>query len=285
MKTSVITDEISQNLEEAAEVAAAFGLNAIELRSVWNHQPHELDPGQIRRIRQICEEKGLKVCAISSPFFKCSLVPQEIECQLDILGKTIQVAQALDCRLIRGFSFWQQGDFEQRLPEIVAAFRRPAEMLRAAGMKMALEPDPSVFACNGNRLGRLIRMIDDPCIGALWDAGNDVYSPIPEIPFPDGYDFVKPYILHVHLKDAILGENGKAESVKIGTGLVNWPRQLAALKQDGYDGYLSLETHYRKGGHITDELLRLPGGEAFSLHGREASVECIQALQEIMQTV
>lgn len=283
MKFSVITDEISQDLEEAIQVAVSFGLDAVEIRSVWNHQPHELTQQEIAAIKELCGAHNLKVCAISAPFFKCSLNEQEIGKQLVLLEKTIDLARQLDCRIIRGFSFWQEGDFEERLPEIAAAFARPAEMLRAAGMRLALEPDPSLFACNGQRVARLVREIHHPSIGILWDAGNDVYSPVAEVPFPDGYDFVKPYIIHVHIKDAVRKENGEAESVRIGTGLVNWPEQFAALKADGYTGYLSLETHYRKGGHITDALLRLPGGEAFSLHGREASEECLQAIRDILQ--
>lgn len=285
MKLSVITDEISQDLEEAAQLAAGFGLEAVELRSVWNCQPHELSQEQIDRIKSLCAENKLKICAISSPFFKCDLNAHEIEEHLDILGKTIRLAKQLDCGLIRGFSFWQKGDFEENLPRIVAAFERPARMLREAGIKMVLEPDPAVFACNGQRVAKLVEQIGHPSIYALWDAGNDVFSPTEEVPFPDGYNYVKPYIGHVHVKDAVRNQNGTVESVKIGTGVVGWPRQLAALKQDGYDGYLSLETHYRRGSHIDNELMRLPGGEAFSLHGREASVECIQALKEMLCSV
>lgn len=285
MKFSVITDEISQDLEEAVQVASAYGLDAIELRSVWNHQPHELTPEEIKRIRSLCSEKNLKICAISSPFFKCELSEQEIEKQLILLEKTIRVAKQLECKLIRGFSFWQQGDFEQDLPKITAAFARPANMLQNAGIRMALEADPTVYACNGQRVARLVRQINHPSIGALWDAGNDVYSPIPETPFPNGYNFVKPYLVHIHVKDAVHSESGEAESVKVGTGMVNWYGQLAALKADGYDGYLSLETHYRKEGHIADELMRLPGGEAFSLHGREASEECLQAIMTMVHAI
>lgn len=73
------------------------------------------------------------------------------------------------------------------------------------------------------------------------------------------------------------------ESVKIGFGQVDWNAQLAALKKDGYKGYISLETHYRKGTEISEELMRQPGGAAFSACGREASEECLEALQEMLQ--
>lgn len=278
MKTAVITDEISQDLEEAAFVASCFGLDALELRSVWNRQPHELSDAEIENIRSICEKYGLDVCAISSPFFKCAFDEKEIALQIRILEKTIRLAKKLGCRIIRGFSFWQEGDYDHMLPQIAEAFRTPGQMLQEAGVALALELDPSVYACNGQRLARLVEEIGHPHIRALWDAGNDIYSPVPERPFPDGYRYVKPYIVHVHLKDAVK-HGDLVESVKLGTGEVNWEAQLAALEQDGYEGYVSLETHYRKGARISEELMRLPGGASFSLCGREASEECLEALQ------
>lgn len=282
MKTAVITDEISQNPEQAAKVASDFCLDGIELRSVWDKQPHELSEKEIERIKNICERYGLKVCAISSPFFKCNFNKDEIEAQINLLEKTIQLAKRLDCRIIRGFSFWQEEDFEKMLPLIAEAFKVPAKMLQEADMELALELDPSVYACNGQRLARLVEAIGHPCVKALWDAGNDIYSPVPEQPFPEGYHYVRPYIVHVHLKDAVKkGET--AESVKIGTGQVDWTAQLAALKEDGYKGYISLETHYRKGIKISEELLRQPGGADFSECGLEASEECLEALQDILE--
>ena len=53
MKTAVITDEISQNPEQAAKVASDFCLDGIELRSVWDKQPHELSEKEIDRIKNI----------------------------------------------------------------------------------------------------------------------------------------------------------------------------------------------------------------------------------------
>lgn len=282
MKTAVITDEISQDLEQVAQIASRFGLDAIELRSVWNKPVHELSDKEIQRIKDICDKYKLKVCAISSPFFKCNLNDDEIAMHISMLSRTIEVAQKLRCRIIRGFSFWQKGDFEAMLPKIVETFRVPAKMVEEAGMEIALELDPSVYACNGQRVARLVKEINHPHIKVLWDAGNDVYSPIPERPFPEGYHYVQPYINHVHLKDAI--KHGDAvESVKIGTGEVGWNEQLEALKKDKYEGYISLETHYRKGKIITEELMKQPGGDAFSACGREASEECLEVLQKMIK--
>lgn len=284
MKLSVITDEISQDLAEAVQIAARYGMDAIELRTAWNKQPHELTDADVETVRRLCAENGLRVCAISSPFFKCEFTQEEIERQITLLQKTISVARRLECRIIRGFSFWQGDDFDDILPRLARAFEQPAKMLAAADMVLVLEPDPAVYACNGSRVARLVQAVGSPCIRALWDAGNDIYSPVPERPFPEGYQTIRPYMAHMHLKDAVL-VNGEPRCVKLGEGIVNWPAHLDALKRDGYSGYMSLETHYRKDAELSEELMRLPGGSAFSRGARAASEECMEALRQMLCTM
>ena len=71
MKLAVITDEVSQDLEKVAALAKEFGLSGLEIRSVWNKAPHELDKTDIARIKKILADYGMEVCSIASPFFKC----------------------------------------------------------------------------------------------------------------------------------------------------------------------------------------------------------------------
>lgn len=265
-------------------MAKKYQLDAIELRSVWDKQPHELTEDEIRKIRSICTRQNMKICAIASPFFKCAFSETEIHKQLDLLKKTIAVSEKLDCQIIRGFSFWGGGDFDAVLPQLARAYDEPIRMLQEADMILALEPDPSVYACNGERVAKLVHKIGNPRVQILWDAGNDLYSPEYELPYPDGYRLVRQNIAHVHLKDVVIC-NGGAQCVELGKGIVNWPEQLRMLKRDGYDGYMSLETHYRKNTQIPEGLMRLPGGNAFSYGARQASEECLSALKRMMQAI
>ena len=51
---------------------------------------------------------------------------------------------------------------------------------------------------------------------------------------------LKDYIVHTHAKDGIKLENGYQE-LPLGTGGVPFPAYLAALKEIGYDGFLTIE--------------------------------------------
>lgn len=288
-KKGVITDEISQDLEYAAKMAAEFGLSGLELRSVWNKGVHELTEEEIAKAIQIARSYNLEIPAISSPFFKCNLdSPEEIEQHYEILAKTISAAKKLGAKIIRGFAFWRKGpDFDELLPQIVEKFQKPIAMLKEAGMTLALENEPSTYNCNAARTVQLIEALNSPQVKAVWDAGNDIYSlDEPEQPFPQGYNIIKDHMIHMHMKDAVYNtETGKVEGVAIGTGQTDWRGQLKALLDDGYTGYLCLETHYRPKGKLSEEQLNRPGGADFSDLGDIASRECLENWFAIMKEI
>lgn len=288
-KKGVITDEISQDLEYAAKIAAEFGLSGLELRSVWNKGVHELSEEEIAEAKRIAKAYNLEIPAISSPFFKCELTkPEEIQQHYEILAKAIAAAEKLGAKIIRGFAFWRRGsNFDELLPQITKQFQRPIAMLKEAGMALALENEPSTYNCNAARTVQLIQALDSPQVRAVWDAGNDIYSlDEPEQPYPEGYNIIKDYMIHMHMKDAVQDpKTGKVEGVAIGKGQTNWRGQLKALLDDGYSGYLCLETHYRPKGKLSEEQLNRPGGADFSNLGDIASRECLENWFAIMKEI
>ena len=77
----------------------------------------------------------------------------------------------------------------------------------------------------------------------VWDPANALVAG--ENPYPHGYDLLpKDRIAHVHAKDCHMLEGHKPVWGPLGTRSVDWKGQIAALLNDGYSGWLSLETHW-----------------------------------------
>ncbi|HDO41575.1 MAG TPA: hypothetical protein ENH03_01575 [Candidatus Bathyarchaeota archaeon] len=57
------------------------------------------------------------------------------------------------------------------------------------------------------------------------------------------------------------------------------------MKEDGYDGYVSLETHWRPRRKLPEESIIRPRGEEFSYDAKEASEICIRNLLQILNSV
>lgn len=275
-KRGVITDEISQDFKVSIGLALKYKLDGVEVRSVWEKGPHELDNKDIKELKAIVDGSGLEVCGISSPFFKCHLDdPQEIEAHIEILKKSINLAQSLGTTLVRGFTFWNRGNFDLEYDKILANFEVPLKILENEKITLVLESEENVYASTARKTRKVIESINSPYVKGLWDPGNDIFSSDREIPYPDGYEIIKPYMAHMHLKDARRMPDGSVVAVPVGEGDVDYKAHFRRLISDGYEGYVVLETHYRPRQGLSENLLALPKGSAFSYLGFEATEECL----------
>ncbi len=279
-RRAVVTDEVSQEPGVAIRLALKFHLDGLEIRSLWNKGPHELTPAEVRTLRTMIGDAGLAVCAVATPCFKCSLDNlDEVRAHLDILRRCQHLCAELEAPIGRIFTFWRHEDgiWDERAAAIADRLVEAAEIAQAGGLRLGVENEPSVWGSNAARVADLLRRAAHPALGAIWDPCNDVYDPEGERPFPDGYVAVRSRIVHVHLKDARKDpQSGAIAATALGDGDIPFPAIFSRLTEDGYSGFVSLETHYRIGGPLSDEVMRLPRGAAFSAGGEEASKLCLQ---------
>lgn len=281
IKFAFITDEATQDLMEAIAFAKEHGMEGVELRSIADTPIDRIDGETLREYRQWLDDAGLEVCNLASSFFKCA--PDQAEAEYDKLVRLCDAADILGCDTIRGFVFFADEQGPRITDEMVALFAPAVEILKERGKTLLLEADPSVNTTNHAAVADFLKRLNSDAVGAIFDPGNDIYDLYREVPYPDGYEAVKPWIRHVHIKDAVRNEQDEPECVRIGTGWVDYPGLLKALSRDGYEGWLSLETHYRVGTVISEELMARPGGAAFSAGGMGATAESAAALRKLME--
>lgn len=282
MKISFITDEVTQDLNTIIAFAKNHKLEGVELRSIEGIAIDMVPKDTIKKYKKIFQENNLVVSNIASSFYKCYIESEnEIKENIEKLKRLCEIGHILECESIRGFSFFKTGLLSENMPKIINAYEEPIRILEKENKILLLESDPSVFTTNHNKLAQLLDLINHERIAAIYDPGNDIFDEDEEIPYPNGYRQIKKYIRHIHIKDANKNENNEAYCVKIGTGQVNYIGLIQELKNDKYDGWYSMETHYRKQSIISEELMKMPGGNSFSEGGLEATAESIEAFKKL----
>jgi sugar phosphate isomerase/epimerase len=156
------------------------------------------------------------------------------------LPAAINAAQKLGAETIICFTFARldhtEGDFASE--EVIQVMRYATEKVAAAGLTLNMEVSELT-----QRSADVCRRVNHPALGINWDPGN-AFIGGEDRPFPDGFELARPYIKHVHFKDGATDpKTGKRAWVVDGT--IDWQGAFAALKQDGFQGYVSLETHVR----------------------------------------
>jgi sugar phosphate isomerase/epimerase len=285
-KTAVISDEISQDLAIALDLAKQFHLDAVEIRGVWGKGPQDLTGDELAKVRELVEGEGMTVCGVAPPLFKCELDDEDaIKEHLDILRRSAAAAHALGTSQVRGFAFWKQGSLDGRKAQIVPHLKEAARIAEGEGVIIALENEYATANNNVRRTLELLDAVDSPAMRLLYDPGNDVHDEEHEPAWPDSYELAKGHIFHIHLKDPKRDpQTGEVTTLPIGEGDIHAEDLMRALIADGYDGFVSLETHYRRE-PLAHEIARLPQGEDFSAGGYVATRECLEKWCAILERI
>lgn len=283
MKLAVFTDEVSQDLDLAVRMATRFGLDGVELRSVWSKPVQHLADADVERIRAALGEHNLAVAAIASPVFKCELQDDAAHQEhLDYLRSCIRTARKMGTNIIRVFAFWKRGPSAPVWDQIKEKFRPAVPIAEDAGVILGVENESSTYTATAAETARLITEIDSPAVKVVWDPCNEVTAEGGVTPYPDAYRHVEPWLVHLHVKDAVKGpDGGEAQMAPVGEGVIDWKGQLVELLKKDYQGYASLETHWRPKA-LSEDLMNRPGGEAFSEAGEYASELCLKNLTRIL---
>ena len=267
MKLAVITDEISQEFEHALDVMLEYDVRHAELRGLWGTNIADLDSAQVDRAKNALKTRGMSVCCLSTPVFKCDLEADAgsiegpmhlarargIGEQNELLRRCAGLAHQFGTDLIRVFSFWRKGNLTAEIEaRIVDAFGEPLQIAAEEGVTLLLENEHACFIGTGAEAGRVLSAVDSPRLRSCWDPGNAHIAG--ETPYPDGFEAIKPYLRHVHVKDGIIDPaDGSHRWTVVGEGDIDYTGQFDALRRGGYAGFISLETHYVPEGGTPEE--------------------------------
>jgi L-ribulose-5-phosphate 3-epimerase len=258
-KLGIITDEITQDFGDALDFIASYSLQYCELRDLWRTNIMNLSKDDRQRAKDLLDKHQFHVSDIGSPIMKYNLpeMPARAEkrdtfranfTEEDterLLNESFELARFFNTRKVRIFAYWRVPEPEKAYPYVRDRLAKAAEIAQKADILLVLENEHECNVGTGKELGRVLKDINSANLRGNWDAGNAAM--LDEVPYPDGYRQVKGWIAHTHVKDVKKNpETGKLSWAPVGGGFIDWKGQLEALRGDGYDGTMSLETHYRR---------------------------------------
>ncbi len=178
MFPSIFTDELGLDITLGLPILKSWGMEHVDLRGrVFGMAFEALPAERLPELRNLLDEHGMKVGCLQSSLAKVHLPDAERRAaEARKLEGIIRAADALDCRLVRAFHYWQppaelagelavRPDEQQKVLELFAPL---AERAREAGLVLAFEncgvtPD-EVFA--------VLDGLGVPSWGLAWDVHN-----------------------------------------------------------------------------------------------------------------
>lgn len=272
LELAAITDEFTPELEKALDAMAAIGMTGAEFRVLWGKNIMDLTDEEVTRATELAKARNIRVLSIASPILKCVLpggpavdtrFQQDIfnskhtfEDQPRLMDRALKLSELTGAKIIRVFSYWRTVEPEKCHDAICEALVRLGDTAKAHGVIVGLENEHACNLGTASEVKKVLDAVQHPNVQLVWDPANMLVAG--EDPYPAGYDILpKDRIIHVHAKDCHM-EGMTPVWGPVGTRRVDWKGQIAALLRDGYQGAVSLETHWPG-----------PGGNKF-----EGSVIC-----------
>ncbi|MBE5806961.1 MAG: sugar phosphate isomerase/epimerase [Clostridiales bacterium] len=236
--------QTSATLADICGIAKDMGFDGIEFIDL-PAEGHADELEQADALRARCDELGLPVVAytVRADFL-------EDEREADRLKQKLEVAAHLGAKLMRHDVTWRTDvPWRDIIARTAPAIREVTEYAQTLGIATCTENHGFVLQ-DADRLEALMRAVDHPNYGWLVDFGNFLCAD--QDPF-HALPIAAPYAFHAHAKDFLLKDSAPGEGwittrggrairgTVLGHGVVPIAACVSALRQAGYDGWLSLE--------------------------------------------
>ncbi|MDD4817012.1 MAG: sugar phosphate isomerase/epimerase [Victivallaceae bacterium] len=261
MKIGMIAEMLREPLFQSLDTAKAMGATGVQLYAVYgDHNFLEMSDEEMLKIKQHCDKLGLKVSAVCADlgghgFASEKDNPERIAKTKKIVDKAV----LLGAPVLTTHIGVVPADPESHNYKLMAdALRECGKYAESKGITLAIETGPEP----ATRLKKFLDYIGCKGVGVNLDPAN-LAMVCRDDPAKAAHTLAK-YIVHTHAKDghnfrpcdpaevyAAFADGGFEKMVKeagpifrempLGQGDVNWDEYMAALKEIGYNGFLTIE--------------------------------------------
>ena len=234
------------NYFKICDLAKEMGFDGIEFIDLsLDVQPAESLEALATAIRAHCETIDLPIIAytVGADFI-------DHENEVEHLKHQVDLAALLGAKVMRHDVTWRRDiPWREIIARTAGDVRTITEYAATRGIRTCTENHGFVMQ-DSNRVEELIRTVNHPNYGWLVDMGNFLCADEPAI---HALPIAAPYAVHAHAKDFLMKDtapsdgwittrNGKAiRGTVVGHGVVPIPDCIRILRENGYDGWLSLE--------------------------------------------
>jgi sugar phosphate isomerase/epimerase len=243
---SGFADEISPDPQAQLATLAAESISHLELRSAWSVNVADFTGQHLAAFRAALDEAGVRVSAIGSPIGKIA-IGAPFGPELDRMRWVADVASEFGTSIVRVFSFFLPAGQppERYRGQVIDRMGALTAIAEERGLILAHENEKEIYGDTPGRCAELITAVGSPALRATFDPANFVQCGVR--PFSDAYRLLRPHLVYLQVKDALAATG---EVVPAGQGDGQLAETLAALGEEGFAGFMSLEPHLSQAGRF-----------------------------------
>jgi len=218
----------TMSYEDWVEMAVEFGLDGVEIYEPW---VKDRDESSLKALADFVHDKGLQASMLTSESHLCN--PEWRDSQVEYIRKAVDWAPIFDTNIVRVVSgHGSQGlEHEVVLQSIADGLKACLDYAEEKNVVLAFEDHWGV-GTNVKDFMRILELVGDDRLKVNLDTANVGSKDIVELT-----GLVKDRVVHTHCSELLDNKHG----VVIGRGEVDFKGIFTILKNNNYDGWVSLE--------------------------------------------
>lgn len=254
-------------VEEALALFRDIGLDGAELVVQDGYRcaiPQQADWNELEKIRNTADRLGLKIIALTPYCSRFNDLDAGVrEAEIQGIYSVIEYAGVLGAKYIRIYAGnYAQTDTDpegKKRAHLVDSMRRLGDKAQQAGVTLVMENHFNTMTVSAADSISAAREINHPAVGILYDQANLTFTGMES--WEEALELQFSAIRYTHVKDLVFRgehtgftssdvshpreEERNVTTKIVGEGIIPWPAILQAMKDRGYDGWLSLEYERR----------------------------------------
>jgi sugar phosphate isomerase/epimerase len=237
-------DEAGKPLKDQIDATKRAGWSSIEVRGIDGTFVTDMADGAFAAALDTLQSNGIQIAGFGAQLANWSRpITTDFQVDVDEMKRAIPRMHKCGAKIIRCMSYPHK-DLEREAykKEVFRRLKTLAKMAEDGGVILGHEN------CNGfggegpEQSLEMLAAVNSPAFKLIFDSGNNALHDNDQNATWNFYNKVKEHIVHVHLKAAKPGPEGKL--------ITCYPDEdptqlkvLSDLKKRGYDGWLSIEPH------------------------------------------
>jgi len=218
----------TMSYEDWIAMAAEFGLDGVEIYEPW---VRERDESAMAKLADVVHDAGLQASMFTSESHLCN--PEWRDPQVEYIKKAVDSALIFKTDIVRVVSgHGSQGlELEVVLQSIADGLKACLDYAQEKQVTLAFEDHWGV-GTNLKDFMKILELVDDDRLKVNLDTANVGSNDIVELT-----GIVKDRVVHTHCSELLDNKHG----IVIGRGEVDFKGIFTILKDNNYDGWISLE--------------------------------------------
>lgn len=277
---SAFSDEYSRDIDKQIEMLSKEGIKYIEPRFIGEKSISDLSYSEAKELKRKLDACDIGVSAIGSPLGKINLA-DDFEVHLDRAKNTFEVANVLEAKRIRVFSFYLREGMsrDDSFPEVTEKMAALLELADRYSLTLCHENEALIYGERDEDCEKLLKFFEGR-LKCVFDMGNFVLDGCN--PYPYGYALLKDYIEYFHIKDSLAA----GAIVPAGEGEAHIEDILRAHKNYAKkDFFITLEPHLETFSGL-NQLVGKKFNNPYKFSSQEeAFISGLKALRDIMARI